>query len=126
MAIKQDAICNYLDIVDLVPQLYDDEDQNFPVLSPEQIRELVIRNDAQLRAELRPYYGDSLSTTSPYAVTPVARFGNSANGKLLITNGTNDIAVSTLNCVFLLFSLKVKSVPTTPKNQLFGISILNP
>ena len=88
MAIKQDAICNYLDVVDLVPQLYDDEDQSFPVLSPEQIREMVIRNDAQLRAELRPYYGDSISTTSPYAVTPVARYGNSANGKLLLTNGT--------------------------------------
>ena len=95
MAIKQDAICTYLDVVGLVPQLYDDEDQNFPVLSPEQIREMVIRNDAQLRAELRPYYGDSISTTTPYAVTPVARYGNSANGKLLLTNGTTDIAVST-------------------------------
>jgi hypothetical protein len=95
MAIKQDAISNYLDTVDLVPQLYDDEDQNFPVLSPEQIRELIIRNDAQLRGELRPFYGDSISTTTPYAVTPIARYGNSSAGKLLLTNGTNDIAVST-------------------------------
>lgn len=95
MAIKQDAICTYLDVVDLVPQLYDDEDQNFPVLSPEAIREMIIRNDSQLRGELRPYFGDSISTTTPYAVTPIARYGNSAAGKLLLTNGTNDITVST-------------------------------
>ena len=95
MAIKQDAMSNYLDTVDLVPQLYDDEDQNFPVLSPAQIRELIIRNDSQLRGELRPYFGDSLSITTPYAVTPIARYGNSAAGRLLLTNGTSDIVVST-------------------------------
>ena len=95
MAIKQDAISTYLDIVDLVPQLYDDEDQSFPVLAPEQMRELIIRSDAQLRGELRPSYGSDLSTSVPYAVTPIARFGNSANGKLLLTDGTNSISVST-------------------------------
>jgi len=95
MAIKNDAISTYLDIVDLIPQLYDDEDQNFPVLAPAAIREIIIRNDAQLRSALRPYFGSTLSTETPYAVTPIARYGNSAAGRLLLTNGTNDITVST-------------------------------
>lgn len=96
MAVTNNNIANFLDVVDLIPQLYDPEENKFNVLTPEEIRSLITRTDARLKMDLKPYYGSSLTTSSPYATTPIARFGNSASGKLLLANaaGTETLTVS--------------------------------
>jgi len=64
-----ETLSTYLDVVDLIPQLYDEEDENFPVLSPQKIRDIIWKNDAQLRSQLKNYYGPDLTST-PRLGTP--------------------------------------------------------
>ena len=96
MAVITDNIANFLDVVDLIPQLYDPEENKFNVLSEIEIRSLITRTDARLKSELKPYYGSTLTTSAPYATAPVPRFGNTASGNLLLQNaaGTETLTVS--------------------------------
>ena len=94
MAITTNNISNYLDVVDLIPQLYDTEENKFNVLTEEEIRSIITRTDSRLKMELRPYYGSDLSTSVPYATTPIARFGNSENGKILLTNAAGSATLT--------------------------------
>jgi len=96
MAVTTDNIANFLDIVDLIPQLYDAEESSFNVLSEIELRSIITRTDARLKSELKPYYGSTLTTSAPYATTPVPRFGNTQTGNLLLKNaaGTETLTVS--------------------------------
>ena len=96
MAVTTDNIANFLDIVDLIPQLYDAEESSFNVLSEIELRSIITRTDARLKSELKPYYGGTLTTSAPYATTPVPRFGNTQTGNLLLQNaaGTETLTVS--------------------------------
>ncbi len=96
MAVTTDNISNFLDVVDLIPQLYDPEENKFNVLSEIEIRSLITRTDTRLKNELRPYYGSTLTTSTPYATSPVPRFGNTQTGNLLLENaaGTETLTVS--------------------------------
>jgi len=96
MAVTTDNISNFLDVVDLIPQLYDPEENKFNVLSEIEIRSLITRTDTRLKNELRPYYGSTLTTSTPYATSPIPRFGNTQTGNLLLENaaGTETLTVS--------------------------------
>jgi len=41
MAVTTNNISNFLDVVDLIPQLYDPEENKFNVITPEEIRSLI-------------------------------------------------------------------------------------
>ncbi len=99
MATKKESISVYLDIVSLIPQLYDDESFALTVMSKQEIRDLIVRNDQQLRSELAPFYGTSLSGT-PNISTPIPRYGNTESGVLLVTDGTNDLTISEGSTVY--------------------------
>jgi len=96
MAVKNDNIANFLDVVDLIPQLYDAEESAFNVLSEIELRSIITRTDSRLRMELKPYYGSSLTTSVPYATASIPRFGNTASGNLLLQNpaGSTTLTVS--------------------------------
>ena len=96
MAVTNDNIANFLDIVDLIPQLYDAEESSFNVLSEIELRSLITRTDSRLRMELKPYYSGTLTTSTPYATPPVPRFGNTQTGNLLLQNpaGSSTLTVS--------------------------------
>lgn len=111
MAVTNSNISNFLDVVDLIPQLYDPEENKFNVLSREEIRSLITRTDARLKMELKPYYGSDLKTSVPYATTPIARFGNSESGTILLQNaaGSATLTVASTLTTTQVYQLKFTS-----------------
>ncbi len=90
-----EAISTYMDIVDLIPQLIDDEEHLFKVMSPQDIRGFILRNDSQLRGQLELYYGSNL-TEVPRVDQPAAAIHNQGKGVLLLQNagGTKELVVN--------------------------------
>ena len=111
MAITNQNISNFLDVVDLIPQLYDPEENKFNVLTENEIRSIITRTDSRLKAELRPYYGSDLTTSAPYATTPIPRFGNSEDGNILLANaaGTATLTVSSSLSATQVYTVKFTS-----------------
>ena len=93
MASNIETMSTYLDIVDLIPQLYDEEDTNYPVITPQKMRQLIWQNDAQVRSQLKNYYGTDLTST-PRVVQPVPKRGYTGSAELLLTDGTNSITIA--------------------------------
>jgi len=86
MADKLDAISTYMDIVNLIPQLQDKDTGSFPVLSEQEIRDIILLNDAQLRSELSGMYGTNLELVNSRLATPIASPSNTSSGTVLLTN----------------------------------------
>tara|TARA_R110000851_G_scaffold73733_3_gene162618 strand:- start:1174 stop:1947 length:774 start_codon:yes stop_codon:yes gene_type:complete len=110
MAVTITNISNFLDVVDLIPQLYDPEENKFNVLSQEEIRSIITRTDSRLKSELKPLYGSNLTTSVPYTTTPIARFGNSESGTILLQNAAG---TSTLTVAATLTSTQVYKIKFT-------------
>lgn len=115
MSILQ-TISTYLDIVDLIPQLYDEEEQDFTVLNVPRIRECILRNDRQLLSQLKPYFGSNLTVT-PRVTQSVPRFGNSGDGVLRPMNptGTKTLSVDTSKAVYS----QVYQITFGPSDEVF-------
>jgi len=100
-----EAISTYLDIVDLIPQLFDDEAKEFNVLDPQQIRAFILRNDSQLRGQLELHYGTDLTETprvdQPAPPSPIY---NQGAGTLLLQDATGANKLTVLEASELLFS----------------------
>ena len=123
MAITTQNISNFLDVVDLIPQLYDPEENKFNVLTENEIRSIITRTDARLSSELRPYYGADLTTSAPYATTPIPRFGNSEDGNILLTNaaGSATLTVSSSLSATQVYTVKFTSATAyTVESDLTG------
>ena len=88
-----ETLSTYLDVIDLIPQLYDEEEENYPVVSPQKIRNVIGRNDFQIKSQLKNYYGADLTST-PRLTQPTPKRGYTALGQLLLTDGTNDVSVT--------------------------------
>ena len=93
MAGNIETLSTYLDVIDLIPQLYDEEDENYPVVTPQKMRNIIWRNDAQIRGQLKNYYGVDLTST-PRVAQPTPKRGYTALAELLLTDGTNEIGVT--------------------------------
>jgi hypothetical protein len=93
MASSLETLSTYLDVVDLIPQLYDEEDENFPVVTPQKIRDIIWKNDSQLRAQLKNYYGADLTST-PRLGTPHPSRGYTGTAQLSGSDGVVDMTVS--------------------------------
>lgn len=98
-----EAISTYMDIVDLIPQLIDDEDHIFKVMSPQDIRGFILRNDSQLRGQLELYYGSDLTET-PRVYQPAAAIHNQGNGVLLLQDSTGSNKLVVDDTAALMFS----------------------
>jgi hypothetical protein len=88
-----ETLSTYLDVVDLIPQLYDEEDENFPVVTPQKIRDIIWKNDSQLRSQLKNYYGADLTST-PRLGTPHPSRGYTGTAQLSGSDGVVDMTVS--------------------------------
>ena len=88
-----ETLSTYLDVVDLIPQLYDEEDGNFPVVTPQKIRDIIWKNDSQLRSQLKNYYGADLTST-PRLGTPHPSRGYTGTAQLSGSDGVVDMTVS--------------------------------
>ena len=93
MASSLETLSTYLDVVDLIPQLYDEEDGNFPVVTPQKIRDIIWKNDSQLRSQLKNYYGADLTST-PRLGTPHPSRGYTGTAQLSGSDGVVDMTVS--------------------------------
>lgn len=80
----KNPISTYLDVIDLVPHLKDDDNIGVHkfVFSPLQLREKILENDSEIRGILRPLYGSNLEMP-PYIANPVPNKENSSQGTLL-------------------------------------------
>jgi len=96
MADKLDAISTYMDIVNLIPQLQDKDTGSFPVLSEQEIRDIILLNDAQLRSELSGMYGTDLALTASRIAQPIPSSINTGIGVLNLTDATfaNEITIT--------------------------------
>ena len=93
MSSSLETLSTYLDVVDLIPQLYDEEDGNFPVVTPQKIRDIIWKNDSQLRSQLKNYYGADLTST-PRLGTPHPSRGYTGTAQLSGSDGVVDMTVS--------------------------------
>ena len=91
MTLSIEPISTFMDIVGLIPQLYDKDEKEF-VYSIPLIKSYIIINDSQLRSQLKEYVGTDLTTT-PRPGTPLPREGNQGKGTLLLTDGTELLSV---------------------------------
>ena len=105
MSIDQSiGIATVLDVVALIPQLYDEEDNAFNIRTSGEIRESINRGDGQLRGQLKTRFPEDLTMT-PYAAIPIRGFEQRGedqrllyrspdNTKILIVLDDDDLSVS--------------------------------
>jgi len=103
------GICTYADLLTRFPQLYTIGDSNLGladgwVISPLELKEIIVNSDSQLLSQLAPYYNYDLST-SPYISNPIPFRHNQGDGALFLKNGAD---VLSFDDTLLTFSQVLK------------------
>jgi hypothetical protein len=82
-----------MDVVTLIPQLLDKDNNTFPVVNEQEIRDIILTNDTQVRADLSGLYGTNLELGLSRVSTPTSSPANTSSGKLLLTDSTHSSSV---------------------------------
>lgn len=89
----EEIICTIKDVRDLLPQLYDDED-NVYVIPESRIRNSILVSNGELRGHLNLYYGTDLTDTPWSSIPEPDEDNDSSSGSLLISDGTDEITAA--------------------------------
>ena len=116
----EETICTIKDVRDLLPQIYDNED-NVYVIPESRIRNSILVSNGELRGHLRLYYGTDLTDT-PWASIPEPDIDNNASsGSLLLGDGTNEITAAS-TAVSQLWTITFSDATTfTVVSDLYGV-----
>jgi len=84
----------YRDIIDLIPQLYESDEDTadsiavnsvYPLVNPNRMRNFILKADGRIKAVLKEVYGNDL-TIIPFYTIPEANYNNSGSGDLAYTD----------------------------------------